>query len=216
MSISSRAPRALLSWVLVSVAAPSLFAQKVIHVFSGDDPLELAGFSVSDLGDVDGDGVPDVLVGAPGAQADGDLAPEGRAVVLSGADGTPIREWFGTDDLGLFGQAVAGVGDVDQDGRPDVLIGAPAAVSGTGQVTGAAFLHSGFDGSLIRSFHGDEELERFGAAVHAAGDVDQDGVPDVIVGGPGATPNGIESGRAVVYSGATGDPLRTFFGDSAG
>jgi hypothetical protein len=78
------------------------------------------------VGDVDGDGIPDVAVGAPGQNRAGQ-DDQGRAFVFSGATGARLQT---LDDpvpqaQAHFGSALAGVGDVDGDGVPDLAVGAP-------------------------------------------------------------------------------------------
>ena len=92
--------------------------------------------------------------------------------MVSGATGRILYSVPG--DQAWFGHAVSGVGDIDGDGSWDFAVADPEA--------GTASLYSGADGALLRELHGDEAGDRFGEAVAGAGDVNGDGVPDVVVG----------------------------------
>ncbi len=153
------------------------------------------GAAVDAAGDVDADGVPDVIVGAPLA---------GRAEILSGATGAVL---LGLDASAAteFGRAVGGAGDVDGDGFDDVIVGAPSDPRG-GLVAGSATVFSGASGAALYTFVGTQLFGRLGGAAAAAGDFDQDGFADVIVGAPGQADVAPVS-SAAVYSGATGATL---------
>ena len=155
--------------------------------------LERFGTSVAAIGDIDGDGVPDVAVGS--------LLAEGEVrLVRLNADGsvksvTAIGAGQGgfTDPLAVgdhFGSAIAGIGDFDGDGVSDLVVGADAHDG-----TGAAWLLLMNADGTVKSSHGVEngiggfdgtlaQGDRFGAALAAPGDVDGDGIPDLAVGAP--------------------------------
>lgn len=155
------------------------------------------GFSsVARVGDLDGDTLPDFAAGAPGA-AFGGIPQAGLVTVFSGQTGSPIASSGGTIANELFGFSVAGIGDVDGDGAGDVAVGRPGA--------GLVDLVSGASLTLWISIPGPPPVSYLGSSVGATGDVDFDGVPDLIAGGL-ATPFGgmPNSGFAGVYSGATG------------
>ena len=126
------------------------------------------GYSVAGIGDVNGDGIPDFVVGA--VQVGGSVYP-GRAVVYSGADGTEIWSVDGASANDRFGDAVEGAGDVNNDGIPDVIVGAfgddpNGLISG-----GRAWVFSGVDGSVLHMLDGQMENEWFGHGVAGAGDI---------------------------------------------
>lgn len=136
-------------------------------------PPGAAGFGavLAACGDLDGDRVGDVLVGAPVA---------GRGFVVSGADGSVLLELALAPDAGL---ALAGAGDFDGDGRPDLVAGLPHATPG-GADAGRIEVRSGLDGALLAARDGTPGA-LLGAALAPAGDVDGDGFADVIVAAPG-------------------------------
>ena len=200
---------------------PAFLGHGYVRLLSGADgatllqlpgaaPGDRFGWAVAGVGDVDLDLVPDFLVGAPGADNAG--AGAGRALVLSGLDGSPIFVLDGTASGDAFGTAVSGAGDANVDGWPDFLIGAPQG----GASPGFARLFSGRDGSFLREWQGLGAGDNFGSALAAAGRVDGDMVVDVIIGAPrddSAWPNG---GSATVFSGIDGSVVHRFEGREAG
>ena len=219
---------------LALLAAPAL-AQSPLHVFDGDSAGDELGVTVGGAGDVDGDGVGDVIVGSPG-----DAARAAR--VFSGATGAFLFGLHGATLGDGFGRYVDGAGDVDGDGVPDLVVGtevgggyvravsgatattihewSPAGgpVVGLGDVNGdgrsdVAFragggvqVRSGLDGALLHQLPGGGLT-----AIGAAGDADADGLADVALGErfePFPSGNGVVR----IYSGATGAVLATSSG----
>ena len=114
-----------------------------------------------------------------------------------------------------IGNAVSDAGDVNGDGFDDIIIGADWADPGGRWNAGTAYVLSGPTGAILHQFDGAAGHDRFGNSVSGAGDVDGDGMADVIVGAWTADPAGMtNAGSAYVYSGATGNLLHRFDGES--
>ena len=173
-----------------------------VRTLIGEHTDDTFGFSVWSAGDLDKDGHGDVIVGAPGSDAQGDKS--GRAYVFSGATGAILFTFTGLAAGDLFGTAVAGLPDLDDDGYPDLAIGARNA--GPLQ-RGRVYVHSGKTGHLIRQFEANPSGGELGGFfVSSAGDVDKDGIHDIYAGDYGDTPDdaGATAGHAYVWSGKTG------------
>ncbi len=178
-------------------------------------PLEPAhhGAAVDGAGDVDQDGCSDVVIGT---WWDDSNRGHGSATVYSGKTGQRLYTTRGDQEGAGFGVVVAGGGDTDGDGRPDIFVGAPDTKV-KGKRTGSAFVVSGKDGKTLLRLDGASEGDRFGAALAFAGDVNQDGFTDLVVGIPGATGRkGELLGAARVYSGKDGKQLLEWKGEVPG
>jgi hypothetical protein len=179
----------------------------VLHTLQAGDAGDLFGSAADGIGDLDGDGVGDLLVGARNAGKSRD----GRAYAFSGATGSLL---WGTardkaaKDLGWF--FVAGIEDVNADGTPDVY-GGDFTYSVGGVNRGRVQIFSGEDGSVIRELTGSSKQQGFGPG-REAGDVDGDGVDDIIVGSYTSSDGSRTAGKAEVFSGATGARLRVITG----
>lgn len=174
----------------------------VLHEVTPPGEVEVVGFGVAAaaLGDVDGDGKGDFAIAAPGLAGQGD-APTiaGRVFIYSGATGQLIRTL--EDGFADFGVSLANVGDIDGDGRPDLLVGSPLAdvgEGGGGAPVGAAYIYSGATGEVLRTYSFGGSGAEFGRAValHWAGLAE--GMTQILVGAPGAGPQG--EGQVFVIS----------------
>jgi len=193
---------------LLLAVAPVAAAQNPLHTFASGQDYDLFGHAVAGIGDVDLDGHADVAVGAYG------WAP-GRVHVYSGRTGQALYSVAGESlDKNSFGFSIAGLGDVDGDGVPDLVVGAPKH-GVPGKYFGRIALLSGVDGALLGEVLGAGDQDWFGWSVASAGDVDGDGVADVIAGSPRDDGPGPEFGRVRVLSGRTGAVLHLFDGSVA-
>lgn len=214
LSITARAGR-----------APSRQASVVLHAL---EPRALMSFTYSDLaglfnppgptafsddyngpiaiiGDVDGDGAPDVLAGLSGGWSNPKTGGEfAGAAVFSGKTGSFIRAH--QPGVRAFGWSVAALGDINGDGKPDYGIGTSAGFGGP-----TVTVYDGTSGALMHTFTlGDTgQPDQPGALVAGPGDIDSDGYADVLVGYPGQN-------QARVYSGRTGGVLQTYIGTDYG
>ncbi|MCC7012025.1 MAG: FG-GAP repeat protein [Planctomycetes bacterium] len=110
------------------------------------------------------------------------------------------------------GRALAGGYDFDGDGYDDLVVGTPFADTGGKTDNGAVQVYSGRTGNVILNKFGDSSGDHFGFAVAICGDIDGDGIRDVIVGAPEAVQGGLAKGMARVFSGADSSTLQTWRG----
>ncbi|HSU94908.1 MAG TPA: FG-GAP-like repeat-containing protein [Gemmatimonadaceae bacterium] len=164
-------------------------------------PGEQLGTGVESAGDVDGDGVQDVVAGAPYS---------GRAYVYSGTDGHALFTLRAENDSDAFGQHVSSAGDVDHDGHADFLIGAPQNRAG-GRGAGRAYLYSGKDGHLLLTLTGERAGDAFGSTVGGY----SDSLHTFLVVGAPAAGSG-KTGRTYVYDGLSKKPKFIIESDSTG
>ena len=168
------------------------------------------GWAVSPAGDVDGDGYADVVVGV--SAWDDPTFNEGKAVVHLGSPTglAAAATWtYEVDQSAAFGWSVASAGDVDGDGRAEVLVGSNF-YDGDLVDEGGAFLFEGVPagpGPEQWSAAGAQAGAELGSAAAGAGDVNGDGRADLVVGAAlFDAAAGADAGRAAVYLGAAGGP----------
>jgi len=166
------------------------------------------GTSVAGIGDITGDGRGDVAIGAPKEDV-GDQRRAGQVYILDGKTEAVVDTvWSPKREQSYhFGNAVAGLGDVNGDAVPDLVVGATAEDVDGEEDAGRAYVVSGADRTIISRLHSSspEEEGTFGSAFASLGDVDGDGRPDVAVGASGETVEGKErAGQVHVVSAADG------------
>jgi hypothetical protein len=154
----------------------------------GDQAAADFGAAVGTIGDVNGDGYDDVIVGAP--QYDNGEQDEGVAFVYLGSgEAMSSTYWLLEIDQPRagFGTSVRTAGDVNGDDYDDVIVGAPVYSDTTGSVGGAFAYYGSASGLSITptwTLLGDRPGSEFGTSVGTAGDVNKDGYDDVIIGAP--------------------------------
>jgi len=167
-----------------------------VSVISGANGLEvleltagkagdLFGYDIAGAGNVNNDNYDDIIVGAPGDDDNG--ASSGTVYVFSGENGNILHELHGIAGSS-FGLAVSTLRDINNDNHDDFVVGA------AGEGTGAAYVYSGKDGSLLKKFSDPSYATAFGHKVSEAGDVNNDNIPDIAIG--------TNSNRFYVFSGS--------------
>lgn len=170
-------------------------------------PAGAVGFgqAIAAVGDVDGDGRGDLLVGMP--RYSGTFEEEGWVGLYLGKsvgiEKTPAWTMTGGQAFAHFGHAVAGLGDVDGDGLSDFAVGAPGFSRGA-EHEGSVYVWLGLptETTVPWSREGVEAQARFGTSLTGVGDVDADGHADLLIGAPGLG----EQGQVELYRGTPNGP----------
>lgn len=176
---------------------------------SGDGFGDSLGYRLSGVPDVDGDAVPDYLIGAPGDLFAGGFCntqdQTGSVQLRCGATGALMATFAGTPNCGAAGAALAGIDDLNGDGRGEILLGFPESTLTGGRIE----VRDGATGALLRTHPGTSQGDFFGIHVGAVGDIDRDGIGDYAGGadmfdvGSGV----FASGMVRIFSGATGTEI---------
>jgi FG-GAP repeat protein/VCBS repeat protein len=197
----------------------------VVRIYSGASGVWLAqqegltdrgrfGYVISEVGDVDLDGTPDLAVGAPYTDSE-----KGAVYIISGADGSGLEQFLGTEPNTRLGWQLAGVGDTNNDGKVDLLVGEPCSDKAYLITASTAFILREFQGPIYPTKSG------IGHSLAAAGDVDGDGYLDYAIGHPGEWDYNSflfigPGGGVSLISGKSGREIRSFepvqFDDSFG
>src|SRR4051812_40643299 len=154
-------------------AHPFVEAVKVVREWDGEAANDQFGWIARVIGDVDRDGVPDIVTSAPTKDIGG--AGAGRVYVYSTKTGAKLWSADGAPGQRL-GIGIEAAGDTNHDGVPDVIASAPGA--------GKAYVYSGSDGRVLQTMTAEKVSDAFGRHVSGLGDIDGDGYADVIVGAP--------------------------------
>lgn len=181
----------------------------VLRETAASAPYERFGAALCALGDLDGDGLPELAIGAPLAQQG-----RGRVEVRRGADGALLWSQLGAAPGEQLAAALAAVADSDGDGRSELLAGAPGAKAG-GLLAGAALLLRGADGAALWRREG-QAGDRFGAAVLGGLWIEPGGAPALAIGAPLSDAAAFNAGAVWLCRASDGLPLRTVLGAAVG
>ncbi len=133
------------------------------------------------------------------------LPPALPGAQIVGGDWPQLLQVDGSFPGDRAGRAVALGGDFDGDGLADPVVGSPLASPGGLSEAGTVRVHSGLDGTVLLELHGATAGALFGVCLATVGDVNGDGVAELLVGAPYDAPGGrAEAGTATLYSGADG------------
>jgi len=196
-------------------------------VVRGENDIDQIGITVSEAGDINGDGIDDVIIGAETEELDrltayvvyGSTTNFNAAIPISeinGTNGFVINgETAGITGTSFLGSIVSAVGDLNNDGISDIAFGDDRANNGTGRVYvvygdnngfSNPFDLAGLDGNNGFTINGINEYDGTGNAISAAGDVNGDGIDDLILG---ADYRNNTMGAAYVLFGIDGGPGST-------
>jgi hypothetical protein len=197
-------------------------------VLNGEAADDLSGYSVSTAGDINGDSIDDVIIGAFGADPNGNNSAGRSYVVFGSQNGFPNTFELATlDGTGGFvidgeavgdlsGSSVSGAGDINDDGIDDLIIGAKGACPNINSESGRSYVVFGvrsgssnpFDLSSLNGMNGfvingEATYDNSGHSVSNAGDINGDSIDDLIIGAHYADPSGkINAGRSYVVFGS--------------
>lgn len=193
---------------------PDLDLSLARQVFEGESSGDQLGRRAKTIGDVNNDGVDDMVVTARFSDLGG--TDSGCVYIYSGLDGSELYRFIGENPFDEFGHRLAVIGDTNNDNYDDIVIGAFAADVYGDVDRGRVYVYSGKTGKLLYRITGEHAGDMFGYMLENAGDINNDGVNDLIITAPYNDSGGEDAGRAYVYSGKTGNRIHRFTGENAG
>ena len=201
-------------------------SKAIIETIVPTDTNTLFGWSLGSAGDLNVDGSDDIVVGEPLFGPNGSLA--GRVRVYSGANGAELLSLVGPYPETGLGRYVAGIGDWNGDGIPDIAASGwyidDVDEDGVGDhPVGVVFIFSGADGSILADIFDPDATALFGYSVFGLGDITGDGLADIAVVDRGAEGIGGATGRIHIFAGTSlpvaltiDDAHRTIVNDDTG
>lgn len=168
------------------------------------------GFALALGADRDLDGHGDYWVGVRGAMM-GNQRP-GEVRQISSQSGEVLRRFAAPAGAQHYGTTLALIDDLNGNGTPELVIGAP----GEERSRGAVYLLDSSNGTLIERLAGSREGDRYGSCLLVLPDQNGDKIQDLAIGVPGDSGRGLNFGAVRVLSGSTRRALRSFFGDETG
>jgi hypothetical protein len=172
------------------------------------------GWALAGMGDWNGDGWPELVVGAPGANGG-----TGFARVVLGPAGATGPQFAGPQAGARYGGTVAGAGDVDGNGTPEIVVSAEGYDAGVApfQILNAGYVEVRAPGGIpavpLMTWIGTQSDSNWGNAVGGGGDVNGDGSDDVLFGGPYVdVASGADRGQVVVRTWVDADASHAKFG----
>jgi FG-GAP repeat/FG-GAP-like repeat len=173
------------------------------------------GTAVAAAGDLDKDGVPDLLASATGSSAFG--ANTGQVYYISGKTQATIGWHVGPSAEARFGETLAGGVDLNNDGWPEYIVGAPNENKPLLEGAGGVYVYSGKTHTLWLTLWGTGYMQHHGKSVGFAGNWNGDAWQDVITGAPGGKNAQAKAvGWVRIHNGSTSGTLATFYGEQEG
>lgn len=170
--------------------------------------LDMLGSALTGLGDLDKDGFDEFLIGASGGGAGG----RGQAVVYDGQSLFPVKVLEPDPGAVSYGMYMCGsLGDLNGDSVPDFFVS-----DFSHSVGGRVYVYSGANFQVLYTVDGEAPGDVFGTGPGLAGDVDKDGVNDLVFGALGNDQGGNGAGQMRIVSGVDGSPIGRFTGSIAG
>lgn len=186
----------------------------VLRTLVGATPGAAFGHALALVHDLDGGGLADLMIGAPGTSFS--HQGQGAAYVHTLEDGTRWMQVFGGGTNARMGYAVADIGDIDGDGVRDLAAGEPGADGAGLTDNGKVVAVSGATLQVLATLRGNDAGEQLGFALAAWADIDGDGAAEWLAGAPFHSTMGQQGGRVLVVHGADHAPWWAFFGGYQG